>query len=136
MHELTHMLTRISGRKRDDWIAEGIAEFYAIEFISRAGGMTAERKQRVLEHLGEWGREVNTLRKPHSTGATTARAVLLFYDLDREIRMVTGDRKSLDDVVRELMKQRKVGLGDLRRIVGELIARPSQVLDSPLLEST
>lgn len=136
MHELTHMLTRISGRKRDDWIAEGIAEFYAIEFISRAGGMTAERKQRVLEHLGEWGSEVNTLRKLQSTGATTARAVLLFYDLDREIRTHTADRRSLDDVVRELMKQRKVGLGDLRRIVGELIARPSQVLDSSLLEST
>lgn len=136
MHELTHMLTRISGKKGDDWIAEGIAEFYAIEFISRAGGMTAERKQRVLEHLGEWGGEVKTLRKPHSTGPTTARAVLLFYDLDREIRTVTEDRQSLDDVVRELMKQRKVGLGDLRRVVVELIARPSQVLDSPLLEST
>jgi len=134
MHELTHMLTRISGKKRDDWIAEGIAEFYAIEFISRAGGMTAERKQHVIEHLEEWGGEVNTLRKPHSSGATTARAVLLFYDLDREIRTLTGDRKSLDDVVRELMKLRRVGLGDLRRIVGEVISRPSRVLDSPLLE--
>ena len=136
MHELTHMLTRISGKKGDDWIAEGVAEFYAIEFISRAGGMTAGRKQRVLEHLGEWGREVDSLRKPHSTGPTTARAVLLFYDLDREIRTHTANGRSLDDVVRELMKLRKVGLGDLRRIVGDLIARPSQVLDSALLEST
>lgn len=136
MHELTHMLTRISGKKGDDWIAEGIAEFYAIEFISRSGGMTAERKQRVLEHLGEWGTGVDSLRKPHSTGATTARAVLLFYDLDREIRTATGNRQSLDDVVRELMKQRKVGLADLRRVVGEVIDRPSQVLDSPLLGNT
>ena len=136
MHELTHMLTRISGKKRDDWIAEGIAEFYAIEFISRSGGMTAERKQRVLERLGEWGREVDSLRKPHSTGATTARAVLLFYDLDREIRAATGDRQSLDNVVRELMKQRKVGLADLRRVVGEVIGRQPKVLDSPLLGST
>lgn len=133
MHELTHMLTRISGGKRDDWIAEGIAEFYAIEFISRAGGMTAERKQRVLEHLAEWGREVDTLRKPHSTGATTARAVLLFYDLDREIRTATANRHSLDDVVRGLMRTRKVDLDDLRRVAGDVTGRPSAVLDSPLL---
>ncbi len=97
--------------------------------------MTAERKQRVLEHLGAWGGEVKTLRRAHSTGPTTARAVVLFYDLDREIRTATEDRHSLDDVVRELMKQRKVSLGDLRRVVVELIGRPPEVLDSPLLDS-
>ena len=79
---------------------------------------------------------MDSLRKPHSTGATTARAVLLFYDLDREIRAATGDRQSLDNVVRELMKQRKVGLADLRRVVGEVIGRQPKVLDSPLLGST
>ena len=77
---------------------------------------------------------MTTLRKPQSTGATTARAVLLFYELDREIRTATEELKSLDHVVRELMKQRKVGVDDLRRVVERLISRPSRVLDSPLLK--
>ena len=133
MHELTHMLTRISGKKGDDWIAEGIAEFYAIEFIYRAGGMTTERRQRVLEHLREWSSDVSTLRKPASTGATTARAVLLLYDLDGEIRAATDGRRSLDDVVRALMAQRKVDTEDLRQAAERLISRPAETLASPLL---
>jgi hypothetical protein len=134
MHELTHMLTRITGKEGDDWIAEGIAEFYAIEFLARSGAMTVQRKERVLEHLRKWSCEVETLRKRRSTGPTTARAVLLFYDLDREIRSATGERAALDDVVRELMRRRKVGGEDLREAVGKVMSRPSRVLRSPLLQ--
>ena len=37
MHELTHAVTRIRGARNEDWIAEGLAEFYSIELPRRAG---------------------------------------------------------------------------------------------------
>ena len=44
MHELTHLLTRISGKKRDDWIAEGIAEGITILKIQVAIKNTTHAK--------------------------------------------------------------------------------------------
>lgn len=38
VHELVHVFSRIYGRERSDWISEGLAEYYAIELMRRAGG--------------------------------------------------------------------------------------------------
>ncbi|HET7842719.1 MAG TPA: hypothetical protein VFL14_01115 [Xanthomonadales bacterium] len=135
MHELTHVITRIRGARNDDWIAEGVAEFYAIEIFRRAGALSDSRYSRTRQDLREWSRPVKTLRVRHSKGEVTARAVLLFQDLDREIRTRTKDAKSLDDVVRELMGKhgRKVSLEDLRAAAEKVLGAKSRTLESPLL---
>ena len=137
LHELTHMVTRISGTKEgqfnDDWIAEGLAEFYSFELLYRAGGMTRERREHIVSRLGNWGKNVTSLRKSNSSGKITARAVVLIDKLDKEIRSASNDAFSIDHAVRELMIKRQVSLEDLDRSVGALIGAKSKVLQSPLL---
>ena len=134
LHELTHVITRIRGEMNDDWIAEGLAEFYSIELMYRAGGMIDTRYQKVRDWLEHWSRDVTTQRVKNSKGPVTARAVILLQDLDREIRRLTKEKHNIDDVTRKLMKQRKVSLDDLRRIAENLVGGKLGVLDNPLLK--
>lgn len=137
LHELTHMVTRISGatteKFNDDWIAEGIAEFYSIELLYRANGMTKARRTKIIKGLSVWGADVKHLRKSKSTGPVTARAVVLLDDLDKELRERTSNKYNIDDVTQALMQKRKVSFDDLRLICESLMGSPSKVLASPLL---
>lgn len=128
LHELTHVITRISGIRNDDWIAEGIAEYYGIELLYRAGGITAAKKAEILADLAEWGAEAARLREPQSTGPVTARAVVVFAALDSEIATLTRQEANLDAVVRRLMEKRRVGLDDLRAAFTSVAGTESQVL--------
>lgn len=133
LHELTHVITRISGRKGHKYISEGIAEFYSIELLHRTGGSTDARYRRTRDMLKRWSRKVDRLIAPRSHGPITARAVLLFMDLDKEIRSATDGEKSLDDVTRRLMEKRRVDTDDLREAVADVLGHPSETLDTPLL---
>ncbi len=133
LHELTHVITRIQGGSQSDWIAEGLAEFYSIELMRRAGAMNQARYDRVLRSLSRWGANVTTLRKKSSSGATTARAVILLHELDKELRRISKGQFSIDNVTRDLMKKRKVTNKSFKRIVEELLGQKSTVLDSHLL---
>lgn len=134
LHELTHSLTRIRAEGDADWIAEGLAEFYAVELLRRSGGMTAERHQRVLAWLKDWSRKVKSLRTRRAKAEVTARAALLFVDLDREIRDQSRGRHDLDDLNRRLMQLGKVSEQELRAQVEDLIGAPARTLDTPLLK--
>lgn len=140
VHELVHMVTRISGVKAndhsDDWIAEGLAEFYSFELIFRAGAMTRERRQQIIARLAKWGEDVTNLRQMRSSGPVTARAVVLLDELDQEIRKRTKSKHNIDDVVRALIPQRKVSLDDLREVSEAIIDGESETLKSKLLNST
>ena len=134
LHELMHTLTRISGAKGDDWIAEGLAEYYSYTVLHRAGGLTDDRLERVKSWLADWSKDIKQLRGGASSGERTARAALLFGELDAEIRERTDDDKSLDNATRAMMKLGEVSLAQLRDIVEELTGEPSKVLTSELLE--
>ncbi|WP_027328192.1 hypothetical protein [Marinimicrobium agarilyticum] len=133
IHELVHVITRIDGDNHSDWIAEGLAEFYAVELMHRAGAFTDERRDLIMEDLADWGEDVKTLRHAHSSGEITARAVVLFDQLDREIREETDGAYSLDDITRELMEEREVDTEDLRTEVEAILGKASKTLQSPLL---
>ncbi|MES2819689.1 MAG: hypothetical protein V4812_11980 [Pseudomonadota bacterium] len=133
VHELVHVFSRIHDTDRSDWISEGLAEYYAIELMRRAGGLSEERYQHVREHLIEWSAKVDSLRGESSSGPVTARAVLLLQALDREIRQRTDNQRSLDDVARGLMRLDKVSTADFIAISQNLMSEPSEVLDSKLL---
>jgi hypothetical protein len=136
IHELVHVFSRISARDRSDWITEGLAEYYAIELMRRAGGLSEERYQKIREQLVGWSKPVKSLRTDSSTGPITARAVLLLQELDREIRAATKDStapRSLDDVVRGVMRLDKASTQDFIEISENVMGRASKVLDNKLL---
>jgi hypothetical protein len=133
VHELVHVITRIAGRGNDRWIGEGIAEFYTIELMRRAGLITQRRAELAFEWKARRGRKVDTLSAPRSSGPRTDRAVTLFAELDREIRDFSGGELDLDDLVQRLMKIRQVDRHQLREEFEQLIGQPSRVLrDAPL----
>lgn len=133
VHELVHVFSRIRDTDRSDWISEGLAEYYAIELMRRAGGMSEDRYQAIRKKLIGWSKPVETLRTEDSSGPITARAVLLLQELDREIRKHTNNQRSLDDVTRGLMRLDKASTKDLIEISENVMGRASDVLDSPLL---
>jgi predicted metalloprotease with PDZ domain len=133
VHELVHVVTRIRGEDRSDWIAEGLAEFYSIELIYRAGGMTDARHEKVYEWLADWSSHVRTLRSDSSNAEITARAVLLLRELDQEIRTRSKDRKSIDDLARALRPMRKVSTSEFIAAAEKIMGGKSKVLATPLL---
>lgn len=134
VHELVHVFTRIRDTDNSDWISEGFAEFYAIELVRRAGGMSEYRYQVVRKKLQTWSKGVKTLRGPSSSGPVTARAVLLLQDLDQEIRKKTDNQRSLDDVTRGLMRLEMASTKDFIEICESILGRKSAVLDTRLLQ--
>ena len=133
VHELVHVFSRIRDTDRSDWISEGIAEYYAIELMRRAGGLSEDRYHKVRAQLKRWSKDVKSLRGENSSGPMTARAVLLLQDLDKEIRQVSEGRHSLDDLTRALMRLEKASTDDVLAISESLLGAPSEVLDSRLL---
>ena len=133
VHELVHVFSRIRDTDKSDWISEGLAEYYAIELVRRAGGMSEDRYQAIRKKLVGWSKKVDSLRTDDSTGPVTARAVLLLQELDREIRKNTDNQRSLDDVTRGLMRLDKASTKDFIEISENVMGRGSEVLDSKLL---
>jgi hypothetical protein len=133
LHELTHVFTRIHGKPGADWIAESLAEFYAIEILHRSGGATPERYLKTKKDLESWSSEVKKLNVAHSTGPITARGVLLLMQLDAEIAAQSKGKKSLDDVTRLLMPMHKITNADLASAAQKVLGRAAQSLQTPVL---
>jgi predicted metalloprotease with PDZ domain len=133
VHELTHAVTRIRGAKDDDWIAEGLAEYYSIELPRRAGLLSASRSDKAIDWMRHFGKSVDHLRVRNASGQVTARAVVLFHELDREIEARTNGDADLDNVVRALIERREVSLVDLRDAAERVLGAPVKALQSPLL---
>jgi hypothetical protein len=129
-HELVHVVTRLHAADDDDWIVEGIAEFYSIELLRRAGLLSQRRAGMAVDWMREHGEDVDGLSTDRSKGEVTARAVALFADLDREVREATDGRRDLDDVVRPLLEDREVSRERLRAAARAVLGRPSRVLAS------
>ncbi|WP_020209313.1 hypothetical protein [Gilvimarinus chinensis] len=136
LHELFHTITSISGKDEDDWIAEGLAEYYSFDILHRAGGMTDERRTLVTEWLADWSKDVTTLYARSSSGERTARAALLFDELDDEIKVHSDGKKSLDDAVKAMIQVGDVSLADLKEIVESLTGKPSALLQNTELLAT
>jgi hypothetical protein len=134
MHELTHVVTRIRGAKGDDWIAEGLAEFYSITLLHRAGLLSDTRHQRALGWMKRHGKNIKRLRSTASRGERTARAVTLFAALDEEIRRTSGNRYDIDNLTQSLIGRGRVSLEDLREETERLLGGPSTTLTTPLLD--
>jgi len=93
---------RARSRPDSDWIVEGMAEYYSLEVLHRAGALSDDRFEKAHASLAAWGAEAPSIEVPHSTGAVTAKAVGVLRAIDRDIRSASKGRKSLDDVARAL----------------------------------
>jgi len=133
-HELTHVITRIRGADGDDWIAEGLAEYYSIELLRRAELLSDARADKAQAWMANHGKRVKTLTRNRSAGPRTARAVQLLRELDAEMRQRTQGKRGLDELVRALIPLREVSREDLREQVEKLTGAPSDVLATPLLD--
>lgn len=125
LHELTHVISDIRGGPQDDWIAEGLAEFYSLEIGRRAKLISDERFAKAIRSAGRSGAKIATLRAPQSTTDRTRKAVALFAALDAELR---ASGSSLDALVVLLMRHETTTLEQLQGDAHKLLGRASAVL--------
>lgn len=102
LHELVHVGLGIAGSRHDDWVVEGLAEYYAVKILNQSGTLSERRGAIALESLADWGAEVDDLFLPRASGEVTARAVTVLAALDAELRLHAPERGGLDAVVAEL----------------------------------
>lgn len=133
IHELFHVISGIHGVKNEDWIAEGLAEYYAVELIFRAGGFSSGRRDKIFSDLAQWGDEVKSLRQRRSSGAVTARAAVFFNELDREILQKSAGRYRLDHLLQKIIAKKYIGVVDLQTHYQALLEAESPLLNSALV---
>jgi hypothetical protein len=107
LHEVMHLLLRLSDADGYDWIVEGLAEYYSLELLHRSGTISDERYAIARADTAEWASSATELCSPVSSGATTALAVTIFDALNREIEEKTESVAGLDDVARKLRRSDK-----------------------------
>ena len=133
IREVVQAIARFSDHDTSDWISEGLAGYYAIELVRRAGGITDERYEAIQARLAKEGKGVTSLRGEHVSGATVSRAVMVLQELDREIRVKTHNKRSLDDLAQAVMRADSITTKEFVQLAQSIIGGSSAVLDSKLL---
>ena len=133
LRELVQLFSGIKVEPGHDWISQGLSEYYAIELMRRAGGMSDERYQTLQHKLNATGKGVTRMRGAQANPAAVARAVTLLQALDREIRVHTHSKRSLDDVSQALMRMDTVNTASFIQLSESVLGGASDVLDTPLL---
>ena len=83
-----------------------------------------------MKRLADWGARKPDLFTKQSSGAQTARAVIILKQADEEIREATKGRASLDDVARALANRRgEVSLEVLQSAAQKVAGKPLHSLD-------
>ena len=133
LREVVQAIGRFNDHDTSDWISEGLGEYYAIELLRRAGGITDERYAAIQARLAKESKGVTSLRGDHVNAAIVARAVLVLQELDREIRVKTHNKRSLDDLAQAVMRANSVNTAEFVQLAESVIGESSVVLDSKLL---
>ncbi|MDX1508465.1 MAG: hypothetical protein R3358_09315 [Woeseiaceae bacterium] len=133
LHELMHVALGASSADGFDWIIEGIAEYYSLELMKRSGTLTPERYLDAIEFQRQWARDANRLCARHSSGATTAYAVMRMHALDAEIREATEGESSLDDVLLQLVDSADIDLATLLSAATAVLGHKPDALHSDRL---
>lgn len=132
LHELVHISMPSPPAAGDDWIVEGLAEYYSLQILRRSGGISEQRLTGAFDSLQKWvAREGGRLADP-STGADTARAVLLFRDLDAQLADADG---SLDTVARSLAEDERPNRARLQELIEAALGEPSAILETALTDA-
>jgi hypothetical protein len=134
LHEVMHVALGKTAEDGYDWIVEGLAEYYSLQLLRRSGGLTATRYERAMERQREWSKSSKKLCASVSTGARTARAVVVLEALAAEISTATSNAKGLDDVVTELLRSDAAfNLDRLRQAATDVLGQNPDALHSDKL---
>jgi len=129
LHELFHVASGLHGETGSDWIVEGLAEYYSLELLLRAGGISEYRYNKSLDVLAQWSADTPCAATDRAQGKQTARAVLVLHELDTEIRAASRDKASLDTLVQTLVHaNQSVTNADFRAAAVKLIKGPAKAL--------
>lgn len=129
LHEVMHLLLRLSADAGYDWIVEGLAEYYSLEILHRSGTISDKRFAIARADTAEWANSATSLCLPVSSGATTALAVTLLSALNDEIEERTDGAANLDDVARALRHaDRNVDLAMLVDTVEQIAGHKADTL--------
>lgn len=113
LHELVHLASRSRMADGEDWLVEGLAEYYGMVFLKRSGGISQDRFDKAINWQRDWAnRKGGKLSEP-SRGANTARAVVKLADLDR--RLPGG----LDAWIASVPKDKKIDCASLARFAAK-----------------
>ena len=132
LHELVHVAMGAAGPEHDDWLLEGLAEYYSINVLKTSGTLKGRRMTLALRDLDDWGAEVDDLFVRNATGPVTARATTLLAALDKALKANSPDGGGLDAVVAELID--RGGLYDYASLC--LAAKAVMQGPVPLLDSS
>jgi len=130
IHELVHVGTVNEAVPGNDWIVEGLAEYYSIEILRRSRTISQSRFNRTMRGKAERAKRDKAMLTSPSSGASTARAVTLFRELDRELKR--ADLEGLDVVATPLLDGPPLSLDRLRDLSEKALGRPSKVLTEGL----
>ncbi|MFJ4444291.1 hypothetical protein ACIPZ8_19675 [Pseudomonas sp. NPDC089422] len=133
LRELVQLFAQIRVRDNSDWLGQGLTEYYATELLRRAGGISDDRYEVWQARLQKQGGQVTQLRAEHASPAQVARGVMVLQALDKEIRIHTQAKRSLDDVTRALMRLPSVSTEEFVQISENVLGRRSEVLQSKAL---
>ncbi|MBK5011003.1 hypothetical protein IAE33_002863 [Pseudomonas sp. S60] len=133
LREVVQLFTQIRARDGSDWLVESLTDYYASELLRRSGGMSDDRYQAWQARLSKQGAKVTTLKGDQASPAQVARGVMLLQALDKEIRIHTQAKRSLDDVARGLMRLPSVSTEEFVKISENVLGRSSDVLQSKAL---
>ncbi len=129
LHEMVHVAQGYGAAPGADWIVEGMAEFYGLEIMLRAGTLSKRRFKRAMTRLTDWAKKSTFRPVDYSSGPITARGARIMYETDRELRERTGGASSLDDVARKLAAANEpVSLERLRAITASIAGEPLDAL--------
>lgn len=106
LHEVMHVALGLNAVDGSDWIIEGLAEYFSLELLHRSGTLSRSRHERARRAQQEWSQSSTRLCGGRSSGATTARAVAIFIELDEELRQKSDGEHDLDDLVTGLLAAR------------------------------
>jgi predicted metalloprotease with PDZ domain len=96
--------------------------------------MSDERYEGLHRKLVKDSQKVTSLRGEQVNAAQVAKAVVLLQELDREIRLKTRNKRSLDDVLRGAMHLGSIDTKEFVQLSESVIGEASKVLDTGLLE--
>ena len=106
LHELFHVWQPFRPGPDAQWVAEGLAEFYSLDLQRRAGRLSDATFARGIALFARYGRAGADLTSARDGAALNNSAPLVMHHLDREIRKASAGRRSLDDAVHALARER------------------------------
>lgn len=121
VHETVHALMPVPAADDHDWIDEGLAEYLTLRLLERSGTISPSRFVAAVDAFRKRGAATNGLLTDRASGRITARAVVLFHDLDRELAAATDGETDIVELAGALARQTEpVDLDRLRAISTEL----------------